>query len=151
MTTFSHPKLLAAIQKACPELMELTFGCELKSTDKNYRRYYTGASPEEGQVFFSEIDEVGSEDDYFYLDGEVDTKDILGHEPQLADVLRSVTDTEARLPIEIEYSACANLFSIAYYDGMAREGKRHECFWNLSLGLYSQSTEVKDFLESLLV
>lgn len=139
MTTFTHPNLLAAIQKACPELMEKTPGCQVYGPDRMTVVTIAKLDFADGFLF--------QENDDWSLD--LETYIILGHEPQLHHVLRAIDIHENDIYVDTVGGIWEEM-----------EGKKLDdeeigmCFrgtWNLSLGLYGQSTEVKDFLESLLV
>jgi len=77
--------ILAAIRKACPELMELSFGCELESVDGVHARILDT----NGINYFK----VGiMEDDLFIatyskLD---ETLKVIGHPPHIGHLLRTI-------------------------------------------------------------
>lgn len=147
MTTFTHPKLLAALQKACPELLELTFGCEV---DRHWDKKEIITGRFNDKVALTIIDKDG----WAYLPFEVPLSlqisadwTILGREPQLVDVLRAMDEKNANFLVDL-----AGVFWQQLFVGDEEiPPAPSEVQWNLSLGLYGQSTEVLDFLESLLV
>lgn len=154
---FAHPNLLAAIHKACPELMELTFGCQLLriARDKWEKVYYVleeagqGRPPEHYWISsspFGHMDFVLSRD-LIKNGGEFE---ILGHEPQLADVLRAIAWHGKNIYAQLSFGVNVRELIIKVRD-VAYRPNDGGCIWDLSLGLYGQSTETKDFLESLLV
>lgn len=91
-----YQQLEKIIREACPETMDLKFGCQLKIQDGSkyrYCRYFTGSNREDGELFFVDIDQVGSEDGYSYVEDfeeNVDKEAILGSPLGLEHVLRAI-------------------------------------------------------------
>lgn len=80
--------------KANPSIKDLVFGCELHVGDSGVRRFFSGSNEEEEEWFFVELDQVGSEDQYYYREGYVKdlNKDvIIGREIRLADVILALS------------------------------------------------------------
>lgn len=137
MNTFTHPKLLAAIQKSCPELMELTFGCRV-ITDTPQKHKATILK--EGFLQNDYNDGIEIEHEKYF--------EILGHEPQLHHVLRAILYTMRKNTEEVYSIAVDGVFEVRSREtGIVEELAQ----WKLPLGLYGQEPATLDFLEQLLV
>lgn len=120
-------ELTKLIQEACPELMELSFGCELKVKNVEalcicidnggYKNTETGAN-----VYY----DVRKKDELIK---------VLGHPIQLAYVLKAIG-------VDIALCRGGDSLEIASDSG--------HCDWNLSLPLSEQSPETIAFLLSIL-
>jgi len=108
--------VLNKIKEKCPELMELSFGCELKPKEKfEFPQYIFSDS----FVFINEsgggpIADTGDYDEYIaelkelttgelYRD-EIDVREdftIIGHEPRLEHLLRAIKESECLMGIEL--------------------------------------------------
>lgn len=82
-------KVRAKIIEAVPEIMELKFGCEIESHNRNGRVFYTGCNDELDENYFVEVDGVANEDEQYYTEGKVVSK-ILGRHITLPDILRAI-------------------------------------------------------------
>lgn len=141
---FSHPTLLAAIHKACPELMELRYLCDFinEKGEEDVIYHVTQNAP-----FWFEARTERSLGKYldFSKTGQFE---ILGHEPQLAHVLRTIEKTKNWPPIAI---TSHGLFLKKKEISASAPYIVTGATWNLILGLYAQDTATLDFLEQLLV
>lgn len=156
MTTFTHPKLLQEIQKACPELMENGFGTDIifendgeKNIPGTIVKMYAGLDE---TVVIEDARQKYAGRIFELHDSQIKTAKVLGKEPQIHHVLRALHSTG--------FSYAVDDFGQFMAYGDDENGEPYEwqtvfndkrIIWNLSLGLYSQPTNVLDFLESLLV
>jgi len=119
-------KLIEAIQKACPDIMNLEFGCNIR----------TGMQRNDGIDiiinYLKETDTVYCESGWEFFGKQVK---ILGRDITLADVLRAYDKVKhIRIPQRIED------ISELILD-----------YWDLTKNLQDQSDEVKEFLYKLIV
>jgi len=83
-------ELKKRIYKHCPELKEPSLGCEVQSSDKGFKRFVVGRDTENDEMFYAEIDQVGSEDQMWSTDGVLPDKQILGHPIHLEHLLIAI-------------------------------------------------------------
>lgn len=110
MTPEKQAELRAVIVAACPELMELTFGCEVQpyyedieggrilyehSICRKHKKYSSCNEDCEYDEGFTIL--CGYEEDGFYqmTFKKTDKYTVFGHEPQLAHVLRAIGESWA--------------------------------------------------------
>lgn len=130
------------------DLKKLEFGCELKAENPTkYRRFYTGSNQEEGEVFFIDADQTGCEDQYWYREGEIEEHEIIGRDPSLSDVLRSIWIFSVKdektgvnvIPCKGTISLSGAITDLLYPD-----------HWDLTKHLSGQSQETQEWLLNLL-
>ena len=85
--TNEKAKALKHVRESCPELMELTRGCE---TQKDV--YFIGIADDYGETWFVREDQIQyGQDDVFYTDGSDNSEvPIIGHTPHLEHWLRGI-------------------------------------------------------------
>ena len=135
-------QLTAVIQKACPELLNLEFGCKFLVT------LPSGRSDIYSFLRYSHQDRAS------FLRGDCSTPvwfsyseyklfKILGREPQLAEVLRAALN-KAQIYDRDNNTTTAEVQYLQRTRGWILD------IWDLSKDLNSQKTEVIDFLHKLL-
>lgn len=127
-----------AVIKACPELMELTFGCRVcLNVDK--WPYETIVKKDDFEEAF-----VGVHIEF----GSNEITKILGHLIGIAEVLRAIDDKQKQvLPNWAIALSAAGLF--AFQDGT--KFKTTNVQWNLTKSLDGQSDETIDFIYQILI
>lgn len=142
MTTSEAEKIIIeACQKANPKLMELSLGCEVKTrTNGTVQIVIYEDFPEESYMnYILPNGLLGDEDGKRFYENEI--LEILGHPPQLTDVLLAIGENSG-LAIE----------STGQFGELTHEGLNVRGYpaWNLLLPLSEQSDEVKLFLADIL-
>lgn len=134
-------QVLAKIRELCPELMELSFGCEVLLEDmpdfKNYIGIYVGQKFDHETDKFINLCLHPNGNKVYPLD--IKYK-ILGHEPQLQHVLSA-----------IDNSINSWSFSIYANGVMKTTNSNIEVKYDLTKPFAEQSEEVYQFLASVLI
>lgn len=148
----THPRLLAAIRDACPEIMELTFGCKYLVGNEVHvlinvkeDRYTGGIVAGDGTVWgLQGIDHA------FDLE-------ILGHEIQLSHVLRTLHTLPAEnRPMYFNVGCDGGFYEVRYEDEDGRCVIRHNGLggvgvgWDFLVPLSGQSPATLDWLEKVI-
>ena len=139
----TFPKLEKAIRDACPETMELTFGCRVKwsrTGDLTIDIKYIGQNDAGNPIVyipFSQMVKV------------VKMKElqILGHELTLAHVLRAIKVAQDKYSISVDENGL--FYTYNPDDGCWEESKGMVTF-DLTKDLDGQSDETKKFLENII-
>lgn len=119
MNTYKE-KALAHVRSVCPELMELSFGCEVHITGEDrehdakfvYRYWISVHGEEREDCVYKPKFQFG--DDMVIRDSEDPTVEIIGHTPHLEHWLRGI-DANSTDPSWV-ISVSSNLMRIEYRD-----------------------------------
>ncbi len=137
----NYEKVRAACIKANPKLMELSFGCKVKfKTGPTERIIRTHGSTHTGATVLS----FDTTDTKQVIWEEVDK--ILGHEPQLSDVLMAMLAKRSR----VFYPADLATTVAVQKEWQANVLQLTLQLWNLTKPLKEQSEEILTFLANLL-
>ena len=133
----NYEKIRAATNKACPELLELTFGCEVGIGEWRDATSYIvlNGKPHNLTIMTDE----GRIVDGFMLGG---NWTIFGKPPELQNVLRALDKASEDIVMNLE----GNFMEYIYHEGLEYLGHTYD----LTKPLHEQSEQTLEFLASLL-
>lgn len=146
MTPENYEKLKSEIVEACPELMELSFGCKFEYKENSYIfTSSTGMMTDLHQgthsIFIAKRNGLADFRDYIRIDEDYKIR-ILGHPIRISHVLRAIDKCKEILTVDEDGRLRGDDDSIV----------RESIYWNLEQDdLALQSDEVKEFLFGLLL